>query len=99
MSISLFRIVLIAGVAGVCLNASNHVRVSDARGSDSVSAAKPTPKWVKFIDQGENDKRLKGYRTPEGVKVEIVADEFTCTVPHTGDAIVTKWRFTGPPPR
>lgn len=34
----------------------------------------PTPAWVKMIDQGANDPRLKGYRTPEGVKVEIVAE-------------------------
>jgi putative membrane-bound dehydrogenase-like protein len=45
------------------------------------SPAKPLPKWIKadngkqvFIDQGTNDPRLKGMRTPEGVKVEIVAD-------------------------
>jgi quinoprotein glucose dehydrogenase len=35
---------------------------------------KPAPKALKNIDQGENDPRLKGYFTPEGVKVEIVAE-------------------------
>ena len=42
------------------------------------SPTRPLPAWLKgegkFIDQGVNDKRLKGYKTPEGIKVEIVAD-------------------------
>jgi len=36
--------------------------------------AKPAPKGLKFIDQGTNDPRLKGYKTPEGFKLEIVAE-------------------------
>jgi glucose/arabinose dehydrogenase len=35
----------------------------------------PAPKWVEMIDQGEADPRLKGIRTPRGIKVEIVAAE------------------------
>ena len=38
------------------------------------SPPKPTPTWVKMIDQGKNDPRLKGYFSPQGLKVEIVAD-------------------------
>src|SRR5262249_18998248 len=38
------------------------------------SPPRPAPKWLKIIDQGANDPRLKGYFTPEGLKVEIVAD-------------------------
>ncbi len=38
------------------------------------SPPKPTPAWVKMIDQGKNDPRLKGYFSPLGLKVEIVAD-------------------------
>src|SRR4051794_7492764 len=38
------------------------------------SPPRPAPAWLKLIDQGANDPRLKGYLTPEGVKVEIVAD-------------------------
>jgi len=34
----------------------------------------PVPNWVKMIDQGTNDPRLKGYFTPDGLKVEIVAE-------------------------
>ena len=45
------------------------------------SPTKPAPKWLKYIDQGDNDPRLKGYRTPEGVKVEIVADAPTVLNP------------------
>jgi quinoprotein glucose dehydrogenase len=43
---------------------------------------KPLPKWIAadkdgkqvFVDQGQFDPRLKGYFTPEGLKVEIVAE-------------------------
>ena len=35
---------------------------------------KPAPSWLKIIDQGDLDPRLKGYKTPEGIKVEIVAE-------------------------
>ena len=45
------------------------------------SPAKPAPKWLKIIDQGINDPRLKGYFTPEGIKVEIVADYPTVVNP------------------
>jgi quinoprotein glucose dehydrogenase len=41
----------------------------------------PVPSWVKMIDQGTNDPRLKGYFTPEGLKVEIVADYPTVVNP------------------
>ena len=34
-----------------------------------------------MIDQGANDPRLKGYMTPEGIKVEIVAEAPTVGVP------------------
>ncbi len=35
---------------------------------------KPTPDWVKLVDHGQFDARLKGYFAPEGIKIEIVAD-------------------------
>ena len=48
---------------------------------DPQSPPKPLPNWIKtendkqvFIDQGQYDPRLKGLRTPPGLKVEIVAD-------------------------
>jgi putative membrane-bound dehydrogenase-like protein len=41
----------------------------------------PKPDWVQYIDQGVNDPRLKGYITPEGIKVEIVAEEPTVINP------------------
>ena len=37
--------------------------------------APPAPAWLKIIDQGDLNPRLKGYKTPEGVKVEIVAED------------------------
>jgi putative membrane-bound dehydrogenase-like protein len=33
------------------------------------------PTLLKTVDQGQNDPRLKGYFTPDGIKVEIVAEE------------------------
>ncbi len=33
------------------------------------------PGQPKYVDQGKNDPRLKGYVTPEGFKLEIVAEE------------------------
>jgi putative membrane-bound dehydrogenase-like protein len=36
--------------------------------------AKPTPAWVKMVDLGQQAPRLKGYQAPEGIKVEIVAE-------------------------
>ncbi len=34
----------------------------------------PAPANLKFIDQGANDPKLKGYQTPAGFKLEIVAE-------------------------
>ena len=45
------------------------------------SPLKPAPDGLKFIDQGQFDPRLKGYVTPEGFKVEIVADAPTVINP------------------
>jgi putative membrane-bound dehydrogenase-like protein len=36
---------------------------------------KPAPEWLKMIDQGRFDPRLKGYLTPQGFKLEIVAEQ------------------------
>src|SRR5689334_19009943 len=35
------------------------------------SPARPAPRWLRIVDQGGNDPRLRGYRTPEGIKVEV----------------------------
>jgi putative membrane-bound dehydrogenase-like protein len=38
-------------------------------------ACKPKPVWVgAMVDQGNHDPRLKGYSTPDGFKLDIVAD-------------------------
>ncbi|HVS35058.1 MAG TPA: hypothetical protein VMS17_05715 [Gemmataceae bacterium] len=50
---------------------SSVVHAADKLNSSDI----PTPDWVKMIDQGGADPRLKGYKTPEGVKVEIVAED------------------------
>lgn len=65
------------------------------------SPPKPVPAWVKMIDQGTNDARLKGYFTPEGIKVEIVADFPAVTNPvgmtfaEDGTLLVLEWRPGG----
>ena len=51
----------------------------------------------------ETDNKVKAGRLKRSVgkKIDIVADEFMCsqTAWHIGDAVATKWRFTGPEPR
>lgn len=37
--------------------------------------ARPAPTWVKMIDQGSKNPKLKGIHTPAGIKVEIVAED------------------------
>jgi quinoprotein glucose dehydrogenase len=59
--------------------------------------AKAAPKETKSVDQGDNDPRLKGYFTPEGVKVEIVAEAplvvnpVALTFGDDGTAYVLEW--------
>jgi HEAT repeat protein/glucose/arabinose dehydrogenase len=43
--------------------------------------AQPPPQWVKMTGQGQNDPRLKGFSTPEGLKLEIVAEAPTVVNP------------------
>src|SRR5438034_7549568 len=38
------------------------------------SPKRPAPKWVELVDLGKQDKRLAGYRAPDGLKVEIIAE-------------------------
>lgn len=38
------------------------------------SPAKPAPEWVKLIDHGQFDARLKGYIAPEGLRIDIVSE-------------------------
>jgi putative membrane-bound dehydrogenase-like protein len=58
----------------------------------------PAPAGLTFIDQGSNDPRLKGYRTPAGFKLEIVAEEPTVVNPvgmtfaNDGTPYVLEWR-------
>lgn len=60
---------------------------------------RPQPRWLKnFVDQGEDDAALKGYVTPEGIKVDIVADFPVVTNPvgmtfaEDGTLFVIEWR-------
>ncbi|HZY83327.1 MAG TPA: PVC-type heme-binding CxxCH protein, partial [Gemmataceae bacterium] len=62
------------------------------------SPPRPAPKWLKIIDQGANDPRLKGYFAPEGMRVEIVAEGPTVVNPvgmtfaDDGTPYVLEWR-------
>ena len=66
-------------VAVLTLSLFPDFRVRGAEPTDpkSESPAKPAPSGLKYLDQGQNDPRLKGYRTPEGFKLEIVTAEPT----------------------
>jgi putative membrane-bound dehydrogenase-like protein len=56
------------------------------------------PNRPETIDQGKTDPRLKGYATPKGVRLEIVADHPVVTNPvgmafaHDGTLYVLEWR-------
>src|SRR5262245_45747191 len=52
---------------------ADEVSPKDALTRDT-SPALPAPKGLKFVDQGTHDRRLAGYRTPDGLKLEIVAE-------------------------
>jgi putative membrane-bound dehydrogenase-like protein len=66
--------------------------------SQPQTPSKPAPKWLKLVDLGKQDERLKGYRAPEGVKVEIVADAPAVVNPvgmtfgDDGTPYVLEWR-------
>ncbi|TWT55334.1 PVC-type heme-binding CxxCH protein [Allorhodopirellula solitaria] len=49
--------------------------------NDNQFPPRPTPEWVEMADQGAQDLRLAGIRTPAGIKVEIVAEEPTVIDP------------------
>lgn len=58
----------------------------------------PTPEWVRQIDLGAGDPRLAGLYVPEGVRVEIVAEEPVVVNPvgmrfdDAGNLYVLEWR-------
>lgn len=60
----------------------------------------PPPKTFHLVDTDNKAKTIRLKRSV-GKKIDIVADEFMCsqTAWHIGDAVATKWRFTGPEPR
>ena len=66
---------------------------------DEFCSAKP-PKTFHLVLSDNKAKTIRLKRLV-GKKAEIVADDFMCsqTAWHIGDAVATKWRFTGPEPR
>jgi putative membrane-bound dehydrogenase-like protein len=52
--------------------------------------ALPAPKGLKLIDQGGHDRRLAGYRVPEGFKAEVVAE-----APAVGHAVAMTFADDG----
>ncbi len=59
----------------------------------------PPPGGLRWIDQGKYDPRLEGYQTPEGFKLEIVAEEPTVINPvgmtfgPDGTLYVLEWKL------
>ncbi len=58
------------------------------------------PKTFHLVETDNKAKTIRLKRSV-GKKIEVVVDEFMCsqTAWHIGDAVATKWRFTGPAPR
>jgi putative membrane-bound dehydrogenase-like protein len=58
----------------------------------------PVPDWVKIVDQGEINPRLRGYKLPEGIRAEVVAEEpvtinpVGMTFAPDGTPFVLEWR-------
>jgi len=83
---------------GSVLAVAEQVRLDPVRAQSQQSPAKLAAKALKIIDQGVNDPRLKGYFTPEGLKVEIVAEEPVVVNPvglafgDDGTPYVLEWR-------
>lgn len=86
----------------LCTSALNSVRSLAAEEIDYnlyETPARPTPEWVRMIDQGTLDPDLAGIMTPEGVKVEVVAREPVVLNPvgmafdDFGTPYVLEWRI------
>jgi putative membrane-bound dehydrogenase-like protein len=64
----------------------------------SQTPPKPAPDWLKIVDQGDIDPRLRGYKLPEGIRVEVVAEEpvtinpVGMTFAEDGTPYVLEWR-------
>lgn len=88
-----FILSVVVGTLAQGLAAAQPVDVSQPQ-----SPTRPAPRWLKIIDQGQNDPRLKGYFTPEGLKVDIVAEFPVVTNPvgmtfgPDGSLYVLEWR-------
>jgi putative membrane-bound dehydrogenase-like protein len=62
------------------------------------SPSQPAPGWVKIVDQGAQNPVLKGYKLPQGIRVEIVAENpvtinpVGMTFSTDGTPYVLEWR-------
>ncbi|MFO0864520.1 MAG: PVC-type heme-binding CxxCH protein [Gemmataceae bacterium] len=73
---------LLAAVAALAAFASSSfAQQAPADLNFQQSPTKPRPEWLKVVDHGSYDARLKGYLAPEGLKIEIVAQEPTILNP------------------
>ena len=75
------KLSLAGGAALALFGAASLLAAQPSDVNQPQSPPPPTPQWVKMIAQGQNDPRFKGYFTPEGVKVEVVADAPTVVNP------------------
>jgi putative membrane-bound dehydrogenase-like protein len=88
------------------LNVALHLVAVLARAADadvvdfakSQTPPKPAPDWLKIVDQGDINPRLRGYKLPEGIRVDIVAEEpvtinpVGMTFADDGTPYVLEWR-------
>lgn len=71
---------------------------NQAQVNQSESETRPEPLWVSYVDQGGSDPRLRGYRSADGLKVEVIAEgpvvvnPIAMTFADDGTPFVIEWR-------
>jgi putative membrane-bound dehydrogenase-like protein len=90
-----FAFLLLAGLTGVLAADADKDKIDFSRPE---TPKKPAPEWLKLVDLGKQDRRLEGYKAPQGFKVEIVAEAPTVVNPvgmtfgDDGTPYVLEWR-------
>jgi quinoprotein glucose dehydrogenase len=74
LEIPLVKNILIASSILLVATVAAHAQPAKQDLNFQQSPLKPQPDWVKIVDHGQYDPRLKGYFAPEGIKIDIVAD-------------------------
>ena len=82
--------ILLTGLPALAANPQTDIK-------QPASPTLPPPAWLKLVDHGRTDPRLKGYLAPEGLKIEIVAEQPAIVNPvgmafaNDGTLLVLEW--------